>query len=98
MSQADYRKEMYTVTISSVILILCVCGKFSELFIKIDSSEGEKMEDGVFYNLSLVFFKGGNVMLGLSYFNIYIDKVIVTIMCIYFQRLSLQSNEHCDPT
>lgn len=33
VSQADYRKEMYAVTIQWMILILHLCGKYCELFI-----------------------------------------------------------------
>ena len=68
VSQADYRKEMYAVTIQWMILILRLGGKYCELFIKKASSEGEKKEDGLFFTtFHLCTFKGGNVILGLSF-------------------------------
>lgn len=62
-----------------MILIVCLCGKSCELFIKKDSSEGKKMEDGFFY-ISLMYFKRRKCKVRLKFFNIYVAKVIVTIM------------------
>lgn len=98
MSQADYRKEMYSYNPVNDSHSLSLCGKYYELFIKKDSSEGEKWNMGYFYNISLMYFQRRKFNAKLKFFNIYVAKLIVTIMCVYSQRLSLQSNEHCDPT
>lgn len=63
VSQADYRKEMYAVTIQWMILIPCLWGKYCELFITEASSERGKKEDRLFFTtFHLYIFKGGNVV------------------------------------